>query len=213
MSKDWYYTKDNEKYGPFEANQIIDLIRSGALNYNTLVWNEGIEEWKPAHIALPDVQEMPPSIPKNADNESSDREPATSPEESQPSSIHILQVIAVVCGFGHLLFVWVLTQDAAVLIRPFFVVLAVTSIVGDFILHKKPSLARWLILIGTVITTLIILAQYPSLSDPVRVRDSGEWVMRDYGSMMIAVLIFTSAQIGLLFIHRQRVNSHEASSS
>jgi len=212
MSTDWYYTKNDEKYGPFELSQIADLVRSGAIDNNTLVWNEEIEEWKPAHTALPDVQEMPPPIPNDSGNKSSNSKNTNPSGGSQLSSI-LLQVTAILCGFMHLIFVWNLTMDAAFGVRPLSVVLSIIAITGDFILHKKPSFARWFILIGAGITALIVSINYPSLSDPVRVLDSGEWVMRDYGSMMIPVIIFTSAQIILLFVYRYQVNSYGVSSS
>ena len=44
----WYYASGNERQGPCEEAQIADLIRSGAIRRETLVWAQGMGDWKAA---------------------------------------------------------------------------------------------------------------------------------------------------------------------
>lgn len=50
----WHYAKDNEKHGPISQEQIVGLMRSGALRDHDLVWREGMAEW----LALSAVIEL-----------------------------------------------------------------------------------------------------------------------------------------------------------
>ena len=50
----WHYAKDNEKHGPISQEQIVGLMRSGALGDHDLVWREGMAEW----LAAGEVMEL-----------------------------------------------------------------------------------------------------------------------------------------------------------
>jgi len=57
----WYYVENGQQAGPVEESQLAELVQSGKLRGDTLVWHEGMAAWqafstlKPAEIILPDA--------------------------------------------------------------------------------------------------------------------------------------------------------------
>jgi uncharacterized RDD family membrane protein YckC len=48
----WYYVEQGQQTGPVSDVQLAELVRSGKITANTLVWREGLAEWQPyAQIA------------------------------------------------------------------------------------------------------------------------------------------------------------------
>ena len=43
----YFYIKDERRFGPVEFEEICDLVAAGQLSIDTLVWSEGLDEWKP----------------------------------------------------------------------------------------------------------------------------------------------------------------------
>jgi len=43
----WYYSSGNEKVGPVELTEIASLISSGTITNDTLLWKDGMPDWKP----------------------------------------------------------------------------------------------------------------------------------------------------------------------
>ncbi len=43
----WYYSTGNQEQGPVPMSQLANLIRSGQLDKDALVWTEGMEQWTP----------------------------------------------------------------------------------------------------------------------------------------------------------------------
>jgi hypothetical protein len=41
MGTSWYYAQDQQQQGPFSVEQMRQMISSGALRGNDLVWSEG----------------------------------------------------------------------------------------------------------------------------------------------------------------------------
>lgn len=48
MSEQWYYSVNNQKFGPVGADQLVGLASSGKIGPNDLVWKQGLENWVPA---------------------------------------------------------------------------------------------------------------------------------------------------------------------
>lgn len=48
---DWYYEKDGERVGPVTQLVLQDLLETGLLRDDALVWTAGMETWAPAHAA------------------------------------------------------------------------------------------------------------------------------------------------------------------
>ncbi|MCB1231570.1 MAG: RDD family protein [Verrucomicrobiae bacterium] len=44
---DWYYAINDQKYGPADRAQLVDLGRKGTILADDLVWHEGMGEWRP----------------------------------------------------------------------------------------------------------------------------------------------------------------------
>lgn len=43
----WFYARDNERQGPVSAETIRHLIQAKAVDADTLVWSEGMNDWIP----------------------------------------------------------------------------------------------------------------------------------------------------------------------
>lgn len=43
----WYYARGNERMGPVDDGQFEQLIDSGVIGRETLVWREGLADWRP----------------------------------------------------------------------------------------------------------------------------------------------------------------------
>ena len=70
MSKDYFFSKDNQQIGPFDLEAIKMKIVEGAITSQTLVWCEGMDNWKPADqikelSSLFKSKVQPPPLPKN----------------------------------------------------------------------------------------------------------------------------------------------------
>lgn len=44
----WHYAKDQQKHGPVSQDEVVGLLRSGALADHDLVWREGMADWTAA---------------------------------------------------------------------------------------------------------------------------------------------------------------------
>ena len=70
----WHYENNRVIAGPVEENEAVDLIKSGRIVPNTLVWNETMSDWKPAcetelatWFSLPSRKRPPPLPPVLSD--------------------------------------------------------------------------------------------------------------------------------------------------
>jgi len=52
LSYAWFFQDNNDAKGPFQEQQILELIRDGSLSRKTLVWTEGMENWSPAEATV-----------------------------------------------------------------------------------------------------------------------------------------------------------------
>jgi hypothetical protein len=43
----WYYTLNNQQYGPVDEAKIKELAANGSINLNTMVWTAGMAAWAP----------------------------------------------------------------------------------------------------------------------------------------------------------------------
>ncbi|WP_461207171.1 DUF4339 domain-containing protein [Clostridium sp. DL1XJH146] len=49
MEKKWFYYLNEEKVGPFCAEEIKDFLQEGKIEYHTLLWKDGMDAWLPSH--------------------------------------------------------------------------------------------------------------------------------------------------------------------
>jgi len=43
---EWYYSENNERFGPVSDDEIAELAKTGKVTAGTLVWREGWSEWR-----------------------------------------------------------------------------------------------------------------------------------------------------------------------
>lgn len=62
----WYYIEDNHKHGPVMEEVILELLSSGVLTSETMVWSKGLNEWTAVSnvSALMKDSDEPPPLPK-----------------------------------------------------------------------------------------------------------------------------------------------------
>ena len=67
MSNNWHYAKGGEKHGPITATQLKQLVTTGQLAPDDLVWRENMTEWRKASTVkglFPEQSGTPPIAPK-----------------------------------------------------------------------------------------------------------------------------------------------------
>ena len=67
----WFYNKDGSATGPVDEQQIVQLVKAGAIQMETLVWNDTMPGWKP--VAETDLSKIfahssPPPFPTEIKN-------------------------------------------------------------------------------------------------------------------------------------------------
>lgn len=55
MAADWYFSRDNQQQGPVSLAALQELIASGQVQPDTLVWRNGMQTWTAAS-KVPDLQ-------------------------------------------------------------------------------------------------------------------------------------------------------------
>ncbi|MCA9806026.1 MAG: DUF4339 domain-containing protein [Cyanobacteria bacterium HKST-UBA02] len=64
--RQWFYIERGEQQGPIPEDRIVEMFRSGRLSPETLVWEEGLQEWTAARDIeglVPISLSAPPSLP------------------------------------------------------------------------------------------------------------------------------------------------------
>src|SRR5437867_8784518 len=57
----WYYASEGTQLGPYQKQELEQLVLSGKITSETLVWHEGMQEWSP--YGLVKVPDLPPAPP------------------------------------------------------------------------------------------------------------------------------------------------------
>src|ERR1700744_1028991 len=61
----WHYVEQGQQLGPVSDHQIMELDRAGKINSDTLVWHDGMSDWKPLREVRSDLK-IPSSAPEAA---------------------------------------------------------------------------------------------------------------------------------------------------
>ena len=76
MTQEWFYSKNEKKFGPFPSSKLLKLVLAGELLENDLVWNKAMPSWVPAKkikglFAKNEISSTanPPPIPLMIENE------------------------------------------------------------------------------------------------------------------------------------------------
>jgi len=59
----WFYADAGRQMGPVEESTLDDLVRTGVVRDDTLVWHEGMPGWQPHMSARGAARPVPPAIP------------------------------------------------------------------------------------------------------------------------------------------------------
>lgn len=78
MSKDWYYAIEGASNGPVSEAEFEALVAAGTVRSDTLVWQEGMEDWLPYARARGSggTAPLPPRTPLASDGHDPAREDA-----------------------------------------------------------------------------------------------------------------------------------------
>ncbi len=60
----WFYVAEGRRQGPVELSRLVELILSGTIPEDTLVWYAGRPDWIPACRIAEIAHELPPPLPK-----------------------------------------------------------------------------------------------------------------------------------------------------
>ena len=61
---EWYAAPGNAQVGPMPVERLTDLIEDGTIKRDTLVWNDGMDDWRPANdVTVLKIHFLPPPPP------------------------------------------------------------------------------------------------------------------------------------------------------
>ncbi|WP_425510488.1 pilin [Xanthomonas hawaiiensis] len=98
----WYYVDAaRERHGPLPASALLERLHDGRLQRDTLVWREGLPEWRPLHalaaeLGLADAP-IPPPLPPPL-QAAAPAGPAAAPPRSGLSGCAIMAIVGAVAG-------------------------------------------------------------------------------------------------------------------
>lgn len=61
----WHYAIDGTRHGPVPSAELKALADKGMVTRATLVWTDGLEEWKPAGVVTKLFPAEPPPVPES----------------------------------------------------------------------------------------------------------------------------------------------------
>ena len=59
----WFYASPNGQTGPVDDETFRQLVATGEIGPDTLVWHSGMADWEPLRSAAPDLCATPPDLP------------------------------------------------------------------------------------------------------------------------------------------------------
>jgi predicted Zn finger-like uncharacterized protein len=63
----WHIVIDDDQQGPYPSSQVVELLKSGAIGSDSLVWREGFDDWMPVGETAEFVQYASASSPARAE--------------------------------------------------------------------------------------------------------------------------------------------------
>ncbi len=61
--KRWFYVREGRRQGPVDTDRLVDLVLTGEVAEDALVWHSGLTEWLRAHDIEEIWRELPPPVP------------------------------------------------------------------------------------------------------------------------------------------------------
>ncbi|MBX9787880.1 MAG: DUF4339 domain-containing protein [Pirellulales bacterium] len=140
MSDEWYYAVDGRQAGPVAEALLKQLIGSGQVRPQDLVWRDGMPQWQPAASVLgllaaqaATVSAGPPSVPPSAGNPFDPGSAATAAyvmPRAAPGKVVAIKVMMIVGAAIALLWSLGLMASCIFLIWPGTYLALVTGIWG-----------------------------------------------------------------------------------
>lgn len=104
---DWFYGKDNAQHGPVSDMEIRNMVTSGKIDMDTIVWREGMTDW----IPMKDVPEFKPEAGSQSGTASPYASPQTyagqAPYSGAPIPTDGMSIAALVLGILATMSCWV----------------------------------------------------------------------------------------------------------
>src|SRR5690349_7342732 len=94
----WFYALQGRQHGPVSEAELDQLIRSGAIRHDTLVWNEGLPNWQPLQAVRPIAPPMLSSTPAPPVLSPADRTPCAECGRTFPQTDMVFLSQAWVCA-------------------------------------------------------------------------------------------------------------------
>ncbi|CUH70184.1 Inner membrane protein YhaH [Thalassovita autumnalis] len=104
---EWHYIVGDRSVGPVSNTEIEELLRTDTLTGETLVWNDRLPDWQPAHKWFEVRKPAPPPVPPvrtstaGAMSTTKEKEPGPSPAAAPVASTHTNTAPATVGGLYH----------------------------------------------------------------------------------------------------------------
>ena len=63
--RSWFFARDGQQHGPVTEDDLSDMLATGALSTDALVWTQEMKEWRPAKEveSLIHRDSLPPPLP------------------------------------------------------------------------------------------------------------------------------------------------------
>ena len=137
----WWYESDSGKAGPIDLENLSELVQTGAISPETLVWTDGMAEWRRAD-SLPSIAEIfvhvPPPLPPPLISPSVDRSPDDSIEnQSGPNSLSAPPATPWPRFFARILDIWIEALPAGFVVG--FVLYAIDAQMADKLFSNAAS--------------------------------------------------------------------------
>ena len=58
--RSWFFAKDGQQHGPVTEDDLSDMLATGALSTDALVWTQEMKEWRPAKKVESLIHRDPP---------------------------------------------------------------------------------------------------------------------------------------------------------
>ena len=159
MAANWYYAKNNEKHGPFEAVELKKLAAIGTILRDTPVWKIGANEWVKASavtglfvhasIDVPPFDEQPAEWSPSAATQPPESQALASDSSFSSGSVVAVQNTKTKKQFPNLVLLADITSAIAILFVMIGVLVAGLGVIG---LAIQPF--NLVVFIGVVVTLL-----------------------------------------------------------
>jgi hypothetical protein len=63
QTRRWFYVREGRRLGPVDTDRLVDLVLSGEVSEEALVWHSGLTEWLRAREIEEIRHELPPPVP------------------------------------------------------------------------------------------------------------------------------------------------------